>query len=52
MRRHFRSYDFKYEVLSCSSSPHHYFVLYRIKNDTVYIDNIFHELQDFENKMN
>ena len=22
------------------------------KNDTVYIDNIFHELQDYENKMN
>ena len=31
---------------------HHYFMLYRIKNDTVYIDNIFHELQDYENKMN
>lgn len=29
-----------------------YFMLYRIENDIVYIDNIFHELQDFENKMN
>ena len=25
---------------------------YRIENDTVYVDNIFHELQDYENKMN
>ena len=31
---------------------HRYFMLYRIENDTVYVDNIFHELQDFENKMN
>lgn len=31
---------------------HRYFMLYRIKNDTVYVDNIFHELQDYENIMN
>lgn len=31
---------------------HRYFMLYRIKNDTVYVDNIFHELQDYENKLN
>ena len=31
---------------------HRYFMLYRIENDTVYVDNIFHELQDCENKMN
>ena len=31
---------------------HRYFMLYRIKNDTVYVDNIFHELQDYENKIN
>lgn len=31
---------------------HRYFMLYRIENDTVYVDNIFHELQDYENKMN
>lgn len=30
---------------------HRYFMLYRIKNDTVYVDNIFHELQDYENKL-
>ena len=31
---------------------HRYFMLYRIKDDTVYVDNILHELQDYENKMN
>ena len=31
---------------------HRYFMLYRIENDTVYVDKIFHELQDYENKMN
>ena len=31
---------------------HRYFMLYRIENGTVYVDNIFHELQDYENKMN
>ena len=31
---------------------HWYFMLYRIENDTVYVDSIFHELQDYENKMN
>ena len=31
---------------------HRYFILYRIENDTVYVDNIFHELQDYENKLN
>lgn len=31
---------------------HRYFMLYRIENDTVYVDNIFHELQDYENKAN
>ena len=30
---------------------HRYFMLYRIENDTVYVDNIFHELQDYENKL-
>ena len=31
---------------------HRYFMLYRIENDAVYVDNIFHELQDYENKRN
>ena len=31
---------------------HRYFMLYRIEGDTVYVDNIFYELQDYENKMN
>lgn len=30
---------------------HRYFMLYRIENDTVIVDGIFHELQDFENMM-
>ncbi len=30
---------------------HRYFLLYRIEGDTAIIDAIFHELQDYENKM-
>ncbi len=30
---------------------HRYFMLYRIEENTVFIDNIFHELQDYERKM-
>ena len=30
---------------------HRYFMLYRIVDDVVYVDNIFHELQDYESKM-
>ncbi len=30
---------------------HRYFMLYRIEGSLVIIDNIFHELQDFENMM-
>jgi len=26
-------------------------MLYRIENDVVYVDDIFHELQDYENRM-
>ena len=29
---------------------HRYFMLYRIENDVVYVDDIFHELQDYENR--
>lgn len=28
---------------------HRYFMLYRIVDNIVYVDNIFHELQDYEN---
>ncbi len=31
---------------------HRYFMLYRIDEDKVIVDSIFHELQDYENKMN
>lgn len=30
---------------------HRYFMLYRVEEDNVFVDNIFHELQDYENKM-
>ena len=30
---------------------HRYFMLYRIEDNVVFVDNIFHELQDYENKM-
>lgn len=30
---------------------HRYFMLYRVEEDMVYVDNIFHELQDYENRM-
>lgn len=31
---------------------HRYFMLYRVEGNMVFIDSIFHELQDYENKMN
>lgn len=30
---------------------HRYFMLYRIDGDKAVVDNIFHELQDYESKM-
>lgn len=30
---------------------HDYFLLYRIEGGTAIVDNIFHELQDYENKI-
>ena len=30
---------------------HKYFMLYRIVDNLVYIDGIFHDLQDYENKI-
>ena len=30
---------------------HRYFILYRIENNVVFVDDIFHELQDYENIM-
>lgn len=30
---------------------HRYFMMYRIDEDVVFVDNIFHELQDYENIM-
>ncbi len=30
---------------------HRYFMLYRIENNLAVVDNVFHELQDYENKI-
>lgn len=30
---------------------HRYFMLYRIVDDVVFVDNVFYELQDYENKL-
>ncbi len=30
---------------------HRYFMLYRIVDDVVFVDNIFHELQDYESRI-
>ncbi len=30
---------------------HRYFMLFRLKGNTAIVDNIFHELQDYENKI-
>ncbi len=30
---------------------HRYFLMYRVNENTVYVDNMFHELQDYENKL-
>ena len=30
---------------------HRYFMLYRIIGDIIFLDDIFHELQDYENKL-
>lgn len=30
---------------------HRYFLLYRLEKKTVFVDNVFHEFQDYENNM-
>ena len=30
---------------------HRYFMLYRVEGNLVIVDNIFHELQDYENRV-
>ena len=39
-----------YEVINFIS--HRYFILYRVEGSKAIIDNIFHELQDYENRIN
>lgn len=41
--------EHKYKRINFTS--HNYFMLYRIEGNKVIIDNIFHELQDYENKL-
>ena len=41
----------KFGYRRISFLKHKYFMLYRIENDLVIIDNIFHELQDYENHL-
>ena len=44
-----RLYQLKYRRINFLY--HKYFMLYRIVDHVVYVDNIFHELQDYGNKM-
>lgn len=41
----------KLEYRRINFLSHRYFMMYRIVDDKVFVDNIFHELQDYENKM-
>lgn len=41
--------QFKYRRINFLN--HRYFMLYRIVNNVIFIDSIFHELQDYENRM-
>lgn len=40
-----------FEYRKINFLTHRYFLLYRIEDKTVFVDNIFHELQDYENKI-
>ena len=39
----------KNEYRAISFMRHHYLMLYRIEGTTVYVDAIYHQLQDYEN---
>lgn len=39
----------KLEYRRINFKNHNYFMLYRVNDDIVFIDNIFHDLQDYEN---
>ena len=41
----------KHEYRRINFLNHRYFMMYRIVGNVVFVDNIFHELQDYENKM-
>ncbi len=42
----------KFEYRRINFLNHKYFIMYRIVDNVVFVDNIFHELQDYENKLN
>ena len=44
-----RLHQLKYRRINILN--HRYFMLYRIEDDVVIVDSIFHELQDYEDKM-
>ncbi len=44
-----RLQEFKYRRINFLK--HRYFMLYRLVEDTAYVDSIFHELQDYESRM-
>jgi plasmid stabilization system protein ParE len=41
----------KYGYKRINFLHHRYFMLYRIDGDTAIVDNIFHDLQDYEHKL-
>ena len=43
--------DYKILVTADAEADLENFMLYRIENEVVIIDNIFHELQDYENHL-
>ena len=41
----------KLEYRRINFMDHRYFMMYRVVGNVVFVDNIFHELQDYENTM-
>ena len=53
-RKYSNFFGLFYFVCNCEIpdfQKYRYFMLYRIEDDVVYVDDIFHELQDYENRM-
>jgi hypothetical protein len=41
----------KYGYRRINFLSHNYFMMYRLEGNVAVVDNIFHDLQDYENKM-